>query len=82
MNIGINYCWMRKCLKNMDEKQLLELWHDIGNIDAIQRIADTAYEYTENYDYENVDNIEPSISDEQDAINVDNARRAREAKHE
>jgi len=61
----------------MDEKQLLEMFHDLEDITAVQRICDCAYHYTENFDYE-VDKAMSEISDEQDAINVDEARRARE----
>lgn len=38
-------------LRIMDEKQLLELFHDMGDIKAIQRIADCAFEFVENYEY-------------------------------
>jgi len=41
-----------KILKSMDEKQLLELFHDIGDISTIERIADCAYHFVENYETE------------------------------
>lgn len=44
-----NYVEMLKKIKAMDEKQLLELFHDIEDIEAVQRIADTAYHFCENY---------------------------------
>ena len=43
---------MIKRLITMDEKQLIELFHDIvscSNIEQIEAIADTAYYYVENY---------------------------------
>lgn len=39
-------------LKNMDESQLIELFHDLlahSNIETIERIADAAYWYVENH---------------------------------
>jgi len=37
----------------MDERQLLELFHDlvvVSDLSAIERIADCAYHYVENYE--------------------------------
>ena len=69
-------------LKSMDEKQLLELFHDIEDIKAVQRIADCAYHFTENYDYadsEDYDRINGK-SDEQDWKDQDDAQRYRDIK--
>ena len=43
------YRWMIENLSVMDERQLLEFFHDLDNIKAVQRIADTAYSFLENY---------------------------------
>ena len=48
-NTSGQYQWMRKVLKNMDEKQLVELFHDLEDIEAVERIADVAYHFVENY---------------------------------
>lgn len=37
------YQWMRKVLKNMDNEQLIELFTDLEDIEAVTRIADIAY---------------------------------------
>ena len=37
------YLWVCKLLKNMDEKQLEELFIDIGDKNAVIRIYQTAY---------------------------------------
>lgn len=37
-------------LKSMDEKQLLEMFHDIEEIEIVQRISDAAYHFCENYE--------------------------------
>lgn len=49
-NMGGMFVWMRKMLKAMDEKQLLEMFHDMDDIAAIERIADAAYHFVENYE--------------------------------
>lgn len=43
-NMDGKYMWVRKLLKNMDEKQLTELFHDIDDIDALHRIYSCAYQ--------------------------------------
>lgn len=37
-------------LKKMDEKQLLELFHDLEDLAVVERIADCAYHFVENYE--------------------------------
>ena len=49
MNMGGEYQYMRKILRIMDEKQLNELFHDLDDIDAVERIANAAYDYLEQY---------------------------------
>lgn len=71
------YLNMLHKLKNMDEKQLVELFHDLESIEAVERIADCAYHFVENYDYEGA---QTDISDEQDAKEVDDAERYRDIK--
>lgn len=74
------YQWMRKVLKNMDEKQLIELFHDLEDIETVQRIADCAYHFTENYDYAEQEdyNRVNGKSDEQDWKEQDDAQRFRD----
>lgn len=64
----------------MDEKQLIELFHDIVadfGIAAVERIADTAYYFIDDvYEWRDVETNR--ISDDEDARQVDDARRARE----
>jgi len=82
MNMAGEYQWMRKVLKNMDEKQLIELFHDLEDIETVQRIADCAYHFTENYDYaeqEDYDRVNGK-SDEQDWKEQDDAQRYRDIK--
>ncbi len=82
MNMGMMYQWMYKMLRNMDEKQLLELFADLDDIKAVQRIADCAYHFTENYDYatqEDYDRVNGK-SDTQDLKDQDNAQRYRDIK--
>ena len=71
-----------KVLKTLDEKQLLEMFHDLNDIKAVERIADCAFHYCENH-VEDDDPHTPynsEMSDEEDAISVDDARRRRELK--
>jgi hypothetical protein len=77
MVMDVIYNNMIQKLKAMDEKQLLELWHDIDDVAAVQRICDTSYEYTENFDYNAADrDIDDTYMRE--LIDDDNAQRARD----
>lgn len=83
-NLYNNMCFK---LRTMDEKQLLELWHDVGDIDAIQRISDTAYHFTENYDYEATGSSEHVMDashylDVSDEKQVDDSQRLKDIKAE
>lgn len=69
-----DYANMLKRLKNMDEKQLLELFHDIDDLDVVEGIADCAYHFIENYD-ESICNEDCVKSDNEDAKEADDARR-------
>lgn len=66
-------------LKSMDEKQLLELFHDIEDIEVVERIADCAFHFVENFEAE-VDDIVNGKSDEQDWKEQDDAQRYRDIK--
>lgn len=48
MNMNLQWQWLRKVLENMDEKQLSELFHDLNDLEAVERIADCAYHFVEN----------------------------------
>ena len=83
MNIGMQYQWLRRVLKNMDEKQLLELFHDIDDIEAVQRIADCAYHHVENFEREVEEIVNPkSYSEFKEWEEQDNAQRYADIKAE
>ena len=69
-------------LKHMDEKQLLELFIDMEDLETVERIADCAYHFVENFHIENEEIAKEldRMSAEQDAKEVDDARRIREYK--
>lgn len=48
-NEGEIYDHILKRLKVLDEKQLIELFHDIEDVNTVERIACAAYEFVENY---------------------------------
>lgn len=66
-------------LKNMTEKQLLEMFKDIEDIVVIERIADCAYHFVENFE---PDDSEPfqGKSDEQEWKEQDDAQRCDDIK--
>lgn len=47
-SISGKYMWFRKLLKNMDEKQLTELFYDINDIDSVHRISECAFKFVLN----------------------------------
>ena len=65
-----------KMLKSMDEKQLIELFHDMEDVKAVERIADCAFSFVENYEEPEEEKTE--LSQNEDALEVDNLRRGRE----
>lgn len=70
-----------RMLCRMDEDQLLEMYHDMlvhGQLLDVDRIADTAYHFVISHVYQNPEQTKGGISDIEDYIAVDNARRARE----
>ena len=76
-----------KVLKSMDEKQLLAMFHDMEDIEAVERIADCAYHFTENYEApdqecESADPCPCNKSDEQDWKDQDDAQRYRDIQSE
>jgi hypothetical protein len=73
----MNYKTIVDSLPHFDDEQLAELMHDINCIKTVERIADAAYKYVENH-VDEESNDDGDLSDEQDALEVDNARRARE----
>ena len=68
-------------IRNMDESQLIEFFHDllaVSHINVIERIADTAYWYVENY-------VEPEIVDRapcSDEYELDCKQRAQDMQSE
>lgn len=75
-----DYINLIKRLKVMDEKQLLELFHDLNDDEAVDRIGDCAGYYLKHKEDDSATPYTSEISDEEDAISVDNARRHRELK--
>lgn len=70
------YAKLIEKLKSMDEKQLVELFHDIEDIKTIERIADVAYHFVENYE-------EPEEEGEHESVDwkrQDDAQRYRDIK--
>jgi len=63
-------------LRTMDEKQLVELFHDIDDAQAVERIADCAYHYLENLEGSDIE----TNSEVKEAREIDDARRFRESK--
>lgn len=80
MSVTSPYQITIETLKSMDDKQLVGLFHDIKDIQLVQRIADCAYHFTENYDYasqEDYDRLNGK-SDEQDWKEQDDLQRRRD----
>lgn len=75
-----DYTKMIRSLIAHDEKDLIELCHDLadekGGIEAIERISDVFYQFIE--DYEPPEDDGESFEDDYKA--VDDAQRAREAR--
>jgi hypothetical protein len=75
------YTQMIARIYSMDEQQLIEFFHDLlshSNIETIERIADTAYWYVENY-------VEPEIVDRapcSDEYELDCKQRAQDMQSE
>lgn len=67
-------------LIRMDEEQLIELFHDIhdeeGDTICIKRIFNVSYGFLKDI----YNNAEKELSQDEDALEVDDARRARECK--
>jgi hypothetical protein len=74
------YQEMIKKLKAMDEKQLLELFHDIEDIATVERIADCAYHFVENHTWEELGVKNNEKSEQEDAQELDDSRRYSEWK--
>ena len=73
------YAPMLARLKNMDEKQLLELFHDLEDLEVVERIADCANHYVENFEQQ-VDNIVHGKTEYEDWKEQDDAQRYRDIK--
>lgn len=67
-------------LKNMDEKQLLEMFHDMEDVAAVERIAECAYHFVENYVDPEEDEATNEKSDYEDWKEQDDAQRYRDIK--
>lgn len=66
-NMDGKYMWVRKLLKNMDEKQLTELFHDVDDIEALHRIYSCAYKLFIEY------KLKPHEKPEEDDIYVNSS---------
>jgi len=69
------YAMTLETLKNMDEKQMIEMFHDIGDLKVVERIADTAYHFVENYVDPEEDEATNEKSDYEDWKEQDDAQR-------
>lgn len=69
-------------LKTMDESQLIELFHDLEDIEAVKRIAYTAQNFCENnaLPEPEFDEVSNETSDYQDWKQLDDAQRYRDIK--
>ena len=74
--MNINYKDLLRWISLLDEKQLIELFHDINDIKTVERIADCAFSFVENYEEPEEEKTE--LSQDEDALEVDNLRRGRE----
>lgn len=77
LKIGMQWTYqvMVETLKRLDSKQLQELFHDIDDVDCVAFIAEEADCFVFDQQCKAEEGV---VSDEQDAIDVDDARRARE----
>lgn len=82
------YKKMLDTLRCMDEKQLLELFHDISELEVVERIADGAYKFIEHmiyvvparksFEVSQINNPESWDNDCNEHKEADDARRHRE----
>lgn len=76
------YKLMVQRLKTMDEKQLAELWKDVEDVNAVQRICDTSYQYTNDYDYEGCESVDNCSCERTDEQQIDDSQRYKDIKAE
>lgn len=76
----MKYTYIIQVLKTMDKKQLLELFHDIDDIEIVQKISECAYQFVENFEPCDPIELKRDISDDEDARQIDDSRRYREWK--
>lgn len=69
-----------KILRDMDEKQLIEMFHDIGDLQLIERIVDCATHFLTEQECEKCDGIADTNqkSDYEDWKSQDDAQRCRD----
>jgi hypothetical protein len=72
----MKYAMTLETLKNMDEKQLLEMFHDMDNEDAVERIMDCAKHFL----YGKCGRCNNEKTQDEDAKEIDDARRLRDIK--
>src|ERR1700689_86371 len=70
---------MIKLLKIMEDKQLLEMFHDIDDIKIVQRIADCAWHFVETFE-EEIENIVNGKSEYEEWREDDDHQRYRDIK--
>lgn len=74
------YSDLMKALKTMDEKQLLELFHDLESIKTVERIADCAYQYLENCEGSDIDENATEQSEQEEWKDADDEQRIADIK--
>ena len=75
------YGFTIRTLLSLDEKQLIELFQDLvnaANIKVVERIADCAFHFTENYEPQEEEKAAGELGEHEEYLEVDNLRRARE----
>jgi len=79
MTLDYLYSNMVTRIKSMTQEQLLELMHDINDVETIELIREEADYWLDLKKHEGEeDDDDGEMSDEEDAISVDDARRRRE----
>lgn len=70
------YAVMLDKLASCTPDELRELFFDLEDVSAVERIANAAYEFVESWADKEIEKHE--LSQNEDALEVDNARRVRE----
>ena len=72
-----HYKALIEMLRMADDRQLVDLMYDIGDVSIVDRIAGCAYHYVEHYDSVECENI---FDDTKDQKQADDAQRGRDIK--